>query len=302
MANENKPSKLTTLIEEYRWHCSGGDLYQLPVAPCCKVLHRTGSVFLFVQPCIIKFLSDYPKYKRAVSMWLNDEHVIDSAICAYRESLLRSFPHHIVIDGLFDEAKLDDVMRALHQPDYWETQNHTYSALYVDSAQWQKTSKDQRFVQRDIWRREVLSANIVSANIAQNFLSFLRGDEFIALLSGIFNVSLTDKNVAEPEINTNYFRLGADDFVKQHADDSPGREVCMLLYLNKEWRDNVGGELVFIGKDDEPIRIAPLYNRCVLFDPSSKGSEHWVETLNSIHANAHADEYRYNVTSWYWSE
>lgn len=236
-------------------------------------------------------------------MWLNDEQVIDSALFAYRESLLSSCPHHIVIDNLFDEAKLDDVMRVLQQPHYWQTQKHTYSALYVDSAQWQKTSNDQRFVQRDVWRREAASSNTVSSNklypnIAHDFLSFLRGDEFMSVLSRIFNVPLTDMNVAEPEINTNYFRLGAADFVKQHADDSPGREVCMLLYLNKEWNNNAGGELVFIGKNDEPISIAPLYNRCVLFDPSSKGSEHWVEALNSEYAG----EYRYNVTSWYWSE
>ena len=144
----------------------------------------------------------------------------------------------------------------------------------------------------------MLDSNTVSANIAQDFLSFLRGDEFLSLLSRIFNVSLTDKNVSEPEINTNYFRLGSNDFVKQHADDSPGREVCMLLYLNKEWSNNVGGELVFIGKDDKSVNIAPLHNRCVLFDPSSKGSEHWVEKLH----DTHTDGYRYNVTSWYWSE
>jgi len=118
------------------------------------------------------------------------------------------------------------------------------------------------------------------------------------VLSRIFNVQLTDINVADPEINTNFFRLDAADFVEQHADDSPGREVCMLLYLNKEWHNNAGGELAFIGKGDEPISIAPLYNRCVLFDPSSKGSEHWVKTLNA----EYADLYRYNVTSWYWSE
>lgn len=231
-------------------------------------------------------------------MWLNDEQTIDSAICTYRKSLLSSCPNHIVIDNLFNVAKLDDVIRVLQQPHCWETQKHTYSALYVDTVQWKKTSKDQRFVQRDIWQREAPTSNTAGYNIAHDFLSFLRGDEFMSVLSRIFNVSLTDMNVSAPEINTNYFRLGAADFIEQHADDSPGREVCMLLYLNKEWNHNAGGELVFIGKDDKPISIAPLYNRCVLFDPFSKGSEHWVKMLNA----EYADKYRYNVTSWYWSE
>ncbi|MFT6915716.1 MAG: SM-20-related protein [Motiliproteus sp.] len=231
-------------------------------------------------------------------MWLNGQKTINTATYAYRESLLSSLPNHVVIDNLFDEAKLSQVLTFLYKSNYWETQKHAYSALYVDSDRWQKTSDDQRFVHRQVWRREMVSSNISSSNIAQDFLSFLRGDEFMFVLSRIFNVSLTDENVAKPEINTNYFRLGANDFVKQHADDSPGREVCMLLYLNKGWNNNAGGELVFIGKDNNPISITPLFNRCVLFDPSSKGSEHWVKTLNS----KHTDEYRYNVTSWYWSE
>nr|WP_297348393.1 2OG-Fe(II) oxygenase [uncultured Glaciecola sp.] len=230
-------------------------------------------------------------------MWLNEEQVLDSAIYAYRESLLNSIPNYIVIDNLFDITKLNEVMAVLYQAHCWQAQTHTYSALYVDSAQWQNTSIDERFVQRDVWQHETTGTSGANSNIAQQFLLFLRGDEFMSLLSRIFNVPLTDINVAKPEINTNYFRLNPTDFVNQHADDSPGRVVCMLLYLNKEWNKNTGGELVFLGEDDGPIDIAPVYNRCVLFDPSSKGSEHWVKEITSENTN----KYRYNVTSWYWS-
>ena len=231
-------------------------------------------------------------------MYLNQAQTSDSAICKYRASLLSSSPNHIVIDHLFDSVKLDDVIRVLYQAKYWQTQKHTYSALYVDNAQWLSASKDERFVSRDVWQREALKSDTDNANVAQEFLSFLRGHEFMCLLSRIFDVPLTDVNVAKPEINTNYFRLSATDFVHQHADDSPGRVVCMLLYLNKEWSKNAGGELMFMGNDDEPISIAPIYNRCVLFDPFSKGSEHWVNAVTSEVGYL----YRYNVTSWYWSE
>ena len=233
-------------------------------------------------------------------MWLNSRLAIDSAVDTYRRSLLRSAPNHIVIDNLFDADKLADALSVLQQPRYWQPQKHTYSDLYVNNAQWQKTRRDQRFVQRDVWRYEPAdsSININNINNAQAFLAYLRGAEFTALLSGIFAVKLTDINVAEPEVNTNYFRLGSADFIEQHADESPGREVCMLLYLNAAWNHDAGGELTFLGTDARPISIAPLFNRCVLFDPSSTGTEHWVEPLNSHYSN----QYRYNVTSWYWSE
>jgi SM-20-related protein len=228
-------------------------------------------------------------------MWLNEEQVLDAAIRTYRKTVLHSTPQHVVIDNLFDSNKLDEVASVLQQDSCWQTQKHTYSALYVDNAKWQKTQKKNRFVQRDTWQRPALSAG---SNIALEFLAFLRGEEFMSLLSRIFKVQLTDINVANPDINSNYFRLGATDFVNQHADDSPGREVCMLLYLNKDWHHNNGGELVFIGVDDKPVSIAPLYNRCVLFNPASPGSEHWVKALTP----ENTQQYRYNVTSWYWSE
>jgi Rps23 Pro-64 3,4-dihydroxylase Tpa1-like proline 4-hydroxylase len=231
-------------------------------------------------------------------MWLNNEQIGDSAISTYRQSLLSSCPNHIVIDNLFNETKLDDVLRVLQQPHNWKIQQHTYSTLYVDDAEWQQASSDQRFVQRDAWQRQTQRSNTLVSSAADDFLSFLRADEFMSLLSRIFDVKITDMNVGDPAINTNYFRLNAADFVEQHADDSPGREVCMLLYLNKEWKRNTGGELIFSGKDDAAISIPPLFNRCVLFDPSSEGSEHWVKKLNTENTNLN----RYNVTSWYWSE
>lgn len=228
-------------------------------------------------------------------MWLSQEKISNSVINGYRKSLVSSCPNHVVIDGLFHPTQLDDVLKVLQQSHDWQPQKHTYSKLYVDNNQWHQANHEQRFVKRDSWKPD--SANLES-NIAKKFVSYLREKEFMALVSRIFKVTLTDMNVAKPEINTNYFRLGPNDFVCEHADDSPGREVCMLLYLNKEWNNNAGGELVFTGKNDEPIYITPLHNRCVLFDPSSEGSEHWVNKLNI----EYADHFRYNVTSWYWSE
>jgi len=229
-------------------------------------------------------------------MWLNEQQVTDAAIRGYRKALVRACPRYVVIDQLFDPVRLAAVCRVLQQAQQWQTQKHSYAALYVKEATWQQTPQAQRFVQRDVWQRaDALSAQSAAA---LEFLAFLRGPEFMALLSRIFSVRLTDIHVADPAINTNYFRLGAADFVNQHADDSPGREVCMLLYLNEHWQEGQGGELVFSGKDEQPVQITPLYNRCVLFDPASAGSEHWVNPLT----DQASGQYRYNLTSWYWSE
>jgi Rps23 Pro-64 3,4-dihydroxylase Tpa1-like proline 4-hydroxylase len=231
-------------------------------------------------------------------MWLNEEKVSDSAVATYRASLLKTCPNYIVIDDLFNDTLLNEIVHTLAQTEHWQTQQHTYSALYVNQSEWENTSTEQRFVQRDVWQPEVSMVPSTDSTLAQKFLSYLRGDEFMSLLSRIFKVEITDIHVEDPKVNTNYFRLGTSDFVEQHADDSPGREVCMLIYLNKNWSHNDGGELVFIGENEQTVSIEPLFNRCVLFDPASDGSEHWVNRLNADYS----DQYRYNVTSWYWSE
>jgi Rps23 Pro-64 3,4-dihydroxylase Tpa1-like proline 4-hydroxylase len=238
-------------------------------------------------------------------MWFNKDKISNAEILKYQRQLLSSHPNYVVIDDLFCIKKLDEIVKALQQDEHWETQKHTYDSLYVDDNQWNDTNKEDRFVKRDVWRFSKPSSTPSSQhadqqspeNTAQDFLSFLRSEEFMAFVSQIFNVQLTDLNVAAPSINTNYFRLDKDDFVEIHADDSPGREVCMLIYLNKDWAVDTGGELVFSGKH-KPVSITPTYNRCVLFNPFSEGSEHWVKKLNSNNVN----NYRYNITSWYWSE
>ena len=236
-------------------------------------------------------------------MWLNNQCISDAAIYKFRQALLNSRPQHLVIDGLFNDLSLRSVCKELQQTRYWVTQKHTYSALYVSDDNWQKSPSQERFVQRDVWQyQDYLDQDHLDqeqqTNIAQTFLSYLRSDAFMLWLSRIFDTHITDLNVAKPNINTNYFRLNKSDFVRQHADDSPGRVVCMLLYLNEGWTPDNAGELVFAGGKRGNVSIAPLYNRCVLFDPSSEGAEHWVNSVNNQSENM----YRYNVTSWYWSE
>lgn len=288
-------------------------------------------------------------------MWLDQQQITDDAIRGYRKLLRSATPRYLVIDNLFLSDKLSEITQALAQQQHWQTQKHSYAALYVSDSTWQKTPQAKRFVQRDLWirprasginsrsasdattlftckttsKKSAASAPAVNSDAvasdalnfddlntcavtgdaiktAADFLTFLRSDEFMLLLSRIFRVTLTDKNVAKPEVNTNYFRLGPKDFVNQHADDSPGREVCMLLYLNKNWQPQMGGELVFQGKNNQPVVIPPLYNRCVLFDPSSEGAEHWVKAvtadLGCNNNSGNTSQYRYNITSWYWSE
>ncbi|MCB1645008.1 MAG: hypothetical protein KDI36_06125, partial [Pseudomonadales bacterium] len=143
-------------------------------------------------------------------MWLNSARITDQAIEEYRRQLSASVPRHVVIDDLFNADKLTEIVAILRQPQRWKVQRHTYAALYVDDDRWEGTRPKNRFVSREAWQREAGGAD---ANVAQAFLSFLRSPEFMSVLSRIFAVALSDANVADPEINTNYFRIDSNGFV-----------------------------------------------------------------------------------------
>lgn len=78
-------------------------------------------------------------------------------------------------------------------------------------------------------------------------------------------------------------------FYKRHLDqfkERSNRLISMIIYLNEDWQQGDGGELV-IYKDDETIRVDPLANRCILF--KSTVLEH--EVLTSY-------KDRYSLTGW----
>ena len=62
----------------------------------------------------------------------------------------------------------------------------------------------------------------------------------------------------------------AGDYLGPHSDRlvkfGRRRKIAFALYFGKEWTPGMGGELVLVRQDGEEERVAPLWNRLVLFD------------------------------------
>lgn len=93
------------------------------------------------------------------------------------------------------------------------------------------------------------------------------------------------------ESHFSHYRKG--DFYKKHQDAFKGksnRKLSLVIYLNKQWQDSNGGELVIYTNDDlQPaIKIKPKLGTVVLF--LSEDFPH--EVLPS-----HTD--RYSIAGWF---
>jgi hypothetical protein len=98
-----------------------------------------------------------------------------------------------------------------------------------------------------------------------------------ALLSKPFHQFLqqaTGYNVfVDPRFFGGGFHQGGDgSFLDMHVDFNVHpehadwlRTLNVLLYLNRDWRDEYGGHLLVKASPEEtPVEIAPLFNRCVI--------------------------------------
>jgi len=86
-------------------------------------------------------------------------------------------------------------------------------------------------------------------------------DEVKSLLNRLMFLSL-----AGFEFHLAHYPKGS--FYKKHLDQFDSRNnrmISMIIYLNKNWSTNDGGELRIYPEGEESVDIAPLENRCVIF-------------------------------------
>lgn len=94
-------------------------------------------------------------------------------------------------------------------------------------------------------------------------------------------------SISDFECHLAYYPEGT--FYKKHLDqfkERNNRILSFVLYLNENWQNDHGGELV-IHQEDEALKVAPLKNRLVLFKSASV-----------LHEVALTHQPRKSITGW----
>jgi Rps23 Pro-64 3,4-dihydroxylase Tpa1-like proline 4-hydroxylase len=171
------------------------------------------------------------------------------------------FPH-IALDGLFDDDALDDVLREFPSREAMKWRE-------FDSA----TEKKLGYFHE---------TSTISKTV-RDFLEAMNSFEMLLWLEALTGI--------EGLIPDPYFGGGGlhqiepGGFLKIHADFNVhpklklDRRLNMLVYLNKDWRDEYGGHLELWDRDMSACRkkILPIFNRTVIFsttDTSFHGHPH----------------------------
>jgi 2OG-Fe(II) oxygenase superfamily len=178
---------------------------------------------------------------------------------ALRESYQRAEPFpHVVIDGLFDDGVLDEVLADFPSPEAMKW-------MRFDNA----AEKKLGFYHE--------TSTITPRTRA--FLDAMNGFEMLLFLEGLTGI---DGLVPDPYFGGGgLHQIEPGGFLKIHADFNVhpklklDRRLNMLVYLNRNWRDEYGGhlELWDASVSHRVQKIAPLFNRTVIF-PTGEQSFH----------------------------
>lgn len=156
------------------------------------------------------------------------------------------FPH-IVLDGFFPAAVLDDVLVELEDVEHEESRDFF--------------AAKNRHLTYDIDRMGPTTQRFMIDLNSAPFCSFLE------TLTGIEGL-ISDASL----FGGGFQEMGCGGCLKMHADFSRherlrlDRRVNLLLYLNKDWQAEWGGELLLSDPRLERFtRIAPTFNRALIF-------------------------------------
>jgi Rps23 Pro-64 3,4-dihydroxylase Tpa1-like proline 4-hydroxylase len=170
----------------------------------------------------------------------------------YRDA--QPFPH-IVLDGLFDDQALDAVLREFPSP---------------ESMKW------NRFDNPLEKKLGYFHATSTPPETIRAFLDRMNSFEMLLWLEALTGI---DGLIPDPYFGGGgLHQIEPGGFLKVHADFNVhpklklDRRLNMLIYLNKEWREEYGGHLELWDPDGRSCvkRILPLFNRTVVFSTTDR--------------------------------
>ncbi len=203
--------------------------------------------------------------------YLFDPDVLSIVADREQEAYRRAEPFpHVVLDGLFPDALLDEVVR--------EAPTADESANWV---KWDDANSINRGL-RDDWTMGSTTRLLLGQFNSAPFLNFL---ERLTGISGL----IPDPHFHGGGIHTiesgGYLRVHAD--FNHYARLNLWRRINALLYLNRDWDNKWGGHLELWDRtlSSREAAIAPVFNRLVIFsitDTAYHGHPNPLETPPGI--------------------
>ena len=186
------------------------------------------------------------------------------------------FPH-ILIDNFIDEYVADCARQELKTFNHW----HMDPNAYVINEQVNKDFAPYSFDEQSM---HAFKTHASVTNMIINYLYSPPALRYLEELTGIPDLH------ADPDImGGGVHRIHSGGKLAVHADFNwqPNRQmwrrINLLLYLNKNWQSEWGGELELWDKDMSKccVKVLPIFNRAVIFNITDDAYHGHPQPLNT---------------------
>ena len=176
---------------------------------------------------------------------------IEPARFAYKEA--QPFPH-IVIDNFLPEEILDVALQAFSE------YNQNEWLKFSNENELKLASKNEVFIPQVI--RSILHE--LNSGFVLDWLQYLTDTPRLVADTRLYGGGM---HCIE---NGGKLNVHIDFNVERRT--GLYRQLNLLLYLNKDWKDEYNGHLEFWNADKTEckLKLAPLFNRCVIFNTTGK--------------------------------
>ena len=177
--------------------------------------------------------------------------------------LAKPFPY-IVIDDFLPEMVLNNVVDEFNKNEKWR----------YDRVKW--TEKYQ--VNKFYWPHDIESANNLPNElpVINKLINYLNSPvmlKYLEELTGIDNL-ISDELLMGGGLHkiTSGGKLAIHKDYNLHPVKKIYRRLNLLIYLNKDWKEEWGGNLELWDKDNTKLEVSvePLFNRAVIFTISEE--------------------------------
>ena len=223
----------------------------------------------------------------SLGRWVQGKHLLPEAVAGLRRRFEAQPERYLVVDDFLLPERLARIREAVNRDGVMETAFKVYDSNdWVSRERFDETPDDRRFIYETIYAGPRPGQEMSPAVIEDALFRMEMGKpDFRGWLSAVTGLP------AERTGRINLKKLEQEHFLRWHNDRSPGRTLCLVLYLHAEWHPDLGGRLLMQRQDGCVDALEPLFNRLILFDPCADAL-HAVEVMQG-------DWARLNYSAWF---
>jgi hypothetical protein len=221
-----------------------------------------------------------------IEQWINQEHLEVERQAMYAATFTSLHYPSIVIDNFLRPEKLA-ALRHL-----FATEGRFEEKFYLGA--WVHGHPSEEAVPAEVWRAapEAHRASVECIYIGpqpdhrmglgtianMKFAELLRSPMFMNFLEAVTGIKCMTLTGFMTRI------LVGGQYITPHNDFAEDRDLCGVFYLSEDWRPNYGGCFRHRGAGSDIVKVEPLPNRLLLFQPR-KDLQHDVEPIMQAGAN-----------------